>query len=162
MKPHGITLDKIIPISLDQLEAGAALLDEVDAEIFPFFEEEARAELKSIESLLSTWDATPAPLKDLERQYHTLKGAANSIGHIRIGSLAGGMKELMAHIDPTHTLILKAQLIKTNIQVIETVRALLQEIRAPKFNPVKKEQIVLAVGAIMRLYEMEGELQKTP
>ena len=72
------------------------------------------------------------------------------------------MKELLEHIDPAHTLTLKAQLIKTNIQVIETVRALLQEARAPKHNLVKKEQIVLAVQTIMRLYEMEGDLQKTP
>ena len=160
MNPPGITLDKIIPLSLVRLEAEATIIDEVDGELFPFFEEEARAELKSIETLLLSWDAATAPLKDLGRQYHTLKGAANSIGHIRIGALAGGMKDLLEQIDPGHTLELKQQMIKTNIQVVETIRALLKEVRAPEHNRVKKEQIVLAVQAIVRLWEMEGNLQK--
>ncbi len=160
MNPYGVTLDKIIPLSLARLEAEADVIDEVDAELFPFFEEEAKAELKSIELLLLNWSTAPAPLKDLGRQFHTLKGAANSIGHVRIGALAGGMKDVIEHINPDHTLALKQDLIKTNIQVVETIRALLQETRAPKFNPVKKEQIVLAVRAIARLWEMEINLQK--
>jgi chemosensory pili system protein ChpA (sensor histidine kinase/response regulator) len=160
MNPHGITLDKIIPLSLARLETEATVLDEVDAELFPFFEEEAKAELKSIELLLLNWNTATAPLKDLGRQYHTLKGAANSIGHVRIGALAGGMKDVIEQINPEHTVALKHDLIKTNIQVVETVRALLQEAKAPKFNPVKKEQIVLAVKAIARLWELELNLQK--
>lgn len=160
MNPQGITLDKIIPLSLERLKLNATVIDEVDGELFPFFEEEARAELKSIEKLLLDWDSAAAPLKDLGRQFHTLKGAANSIGHIRIGALAGGMKDLLEQINPAHSTALRNQMIKTNIQVIETIRALLQEVRAPQFNPVKKEQIVLAVQAILNLHEMEGNLQK--
>src|SRR5471032_2535114 len=121
MNSQGITPDKIIPLSLARLEADATVVDEVDGELFPFFEEEARAELKSIERLLLDWDAAAAPLKDLRRQFHTLKGAANSIGHLRIGALAGGMKDLLEQIDPAHTLALRHQMIKTNIQVIETI-----------------------------------------
>jgi chemotaxis protein histidine kinase CheA len=160
MNSHGITVDKIIPLSLARLEADAAVIDEVDAEIFPFFEEEARAELKSIERLLLNWNSATAPLKDLGRQFHTLKGAANSIGHVRIGALAGGMKDVLDQINPNHTEALRQELIKTNIQVIETIRALLQEVRAPKFNPVKREQIVQSVQSIIRLWEMEVNLQK--
>ncbi len=160
MNPHGITLDKIIPLSLERLKLNATVVDEIDGELFPFFEEEARAELKSIEKLLLDWDSATAPLKDLGRQFHTLKGAANSIGHLRIGALAGGMKDLLEQIDPAHSIALRNQMIKTNIQVIETIRALLQEVRAPQFSPVKKEQIVLAVQAIFNLHEMEGNLQK--
>jgi chemotaxis protein histidine kinase CheA len=160
MNPYGITLDKIIPLSLARLEADATVVDEVDGELFPFFEEEARAELQLIERALLGWDEAPAPLKDLVRQFHTLKGAANSIGHIRIGALAGGMKDLLEQIDPAHTAALRHQMIKTNIQVIQTIRALLQEVRSPKFNSVKKEQIVLTVQAIMCLWTMAGNLQK--
>jgi len=160
MNPQGITLNKIIPLSLERLKLDATVVDEVDVELFPFFEEEAKAELKSIEKLLLEWDSTVAPLKELGRQFHTLKGAANSIGHLRIGALAGGMKDLLEQIDPAHSLALRQQMIKTNIQVIETIRAMLQEVRAPQFNAVKKEQIVQAVQAIMNLHEMEGNLQK--
>ena len=160
MSPHGATAEKIIPLTLARLEAEATVVDDVDAELFPFFEEEARAELKSIELLLLNWNSAAAPLKDLRRQYHTLKGAANSIGHLRIGALAGGMKEVLEQIDLDHTIALKHDLIKTNIQVVEIIRALLQEARAPKFNPVKKEQIVVALKAIARLWELEVNLQK--
>jgi len=160
MNPHGITLAKIIPLSLARLETDATVIDEVDGELFPFFEEEARAELKSIEKLLLEWDATAAPLKELRRQFHTLKGAANSIGHIRIGALAGGMKDVLEQFDPEHAVALRHDLIKTIVQVAETIRALLQEVRAPQFNPVKKEQIVRAAQAITRLWELETDLQK--
>jgi chemotaxis protein histidine kinase CheA len=159
MNPQGVTHDKVVPLTLARLEADADVVDEVDTELFPFFEEEAKAEVKSIEQLLLEWDGAKTPLKDLGRQYHTLKGAANSIGHVRIGALAGGMKELLEQMDPGHAAALRSDMIKANVLVIETVRALLQETRAPKFNPVKKDQIVTAVKAILRLYELEGQLQ---
>jgi len=135
------------------------MLDEVDQELFPFFEEEARAELKAIEQSLHGWDKSETTLKDLGRQFHTLKGAANSIGHLRIGALAAGMKELLEHINPAHASVLGPQIIKTNILVIQTIRALLQEARAPQYNPVKKENITAAVRSILRLQEMEANLQ---
>jgi len=159
MNPHGITLTKIIPLSLERLESDACALDEVDPELFPFFEEEARAELKLIEELLHSWDKAQAPLKELGRQFHTLKGAANSIGHLRIGSLAGGMKDLLEQITPGHASLLRSQIIKTNIQIVGTIRALLQEVRTPEHNRVKKEQIVAAAQSILRLQEMETQMQ---
>lgn len=162
MNPHGITLDKIIPLSLERVASAATVVDEVDQELFPFFEEEARGELKAIEEVLHGWDTAAAvnPLKELGRQFHTLKGAANSIGHLRIGALAGGVKDLLEQIDPAHGGALRAQIIKTNILVIETIRALLLETKAPTHNQVKKEQIVVAVQSIQRLQEMETNLRK--
>ncbi|MCE0482976.1 MAG: Hpt domain-containing protein [Methylacidiphilales bacterium] len=159
MNPYGVTLDKIIPLSLDRLEAGASTLDEIDKELFPFFEEEAKTELKSIETLLHGWDKPPPPINDLVRQFHTLKGAANSIGHVRIGALAGGIKDLLEQMPPDHATALQPQIIKTNIQVIGAIQALLQEARDPEHNAVKKEQIVLAIQAILRLQEMEISLR---
>jgi chemotaxis protein histidine kinase CheA len=159
MNSNGIELNKITPLSLGRLETDAATLDEVDQELFPFFEEEARAELKAIEDSLHSWDKLQAPIKELSRQFHTLKGAANSIGHLRIGSLAGGMKDLLEQINPGHADTLRSQIIKTDIHVIGTIRALLQEVRAPEYNKVKKEQIVATVQSILRLQQMEEELQ---
>jgi chemotaxis protein histidine kinase CheA len=159
MNPHGSTLNKFIPLSLERLEMGDATLDDVDKELFPFFEEEARAEIKAIEESLHAWDKSPTTLKELGRQFHTLKGAANSIGHLRIGALAGGMKDLLEHLDPKHTDELRPQIIKTNILVIGAIRALLQEARAPEYNPVKKEQVAAAVQSILLLKAMEEKLQ---
>jgi chemotaxis protein histidine kinase CheA len=161
MNPHGITLDKIIPPSLERVALGASAADEVDQELFPFFEEEARGELKAIEEVLHAWDGMAVnPLKDLRRQFHTLKGAANSIGHLRIGALAGAIKDLLEQINPAHVPALRSQIIKTNILVVETIRSLLLEAKAPTHNQVKRERIVLAVESIQRLQEMEISLQK--
>lgn len=162
MNPHGITLTKIIPLSLERVKAEASVIDEVDGELFPFFEEEAREELKAIEEVLRTWDAAKAvnPLKELGHQFHTLKGAANSIGHLRIGALAGGIKDLLEQIKPAHLVALRPQIIKTNIMVIETIRALLQEVKSPEYNQVKKERVVTAAQSIIQLQEMEANLQK--
>jgi len=135
--------------------------DEVDQELFPFFEEEAHAELKAIEQSLHDWDKSPTTLKDLGRQFHTLKGAANSIGHLRIGALAAGMKDLLERIDPALASELGSQIIKTNILVIQTIRALLQETRAPEYNPIKKEQITAAVQSILHLQEIEAQSPRT-
>ena len=143
------------------METTEAAVDEVDQELFPFFEEEARGELKAIEEVLHAWEmAAVNPLKELGRQFHTLKGAANSIGHLRIGALAGGIKDLLEQINPGHVSALRPQIIKTNILVIETIRALLLEAKAPAHNQVKKEQIVMAVQSILQLQEMETNLQK--
>jgi chemotaxis protein histidine kinase CheA len=162
MNADGITLDQIIPLSLERLEAEATVVDDVDGELFPFFEEEARAELKAIEEVLHAWDTamTSTPLKALGRQFHTLKGAANSIGHLRIGSLAAGMKDVVERIEPSDASALRPPIIKTSIQVTETIRALLQEARAPEHNRVKKEQIVMAVQAILRLQETVTNLKR--
>jgi chemotaxis protein histidine kinase CheA len=163
MNPHGITLTKIIPLSLERVKAEASVIDDVDRELFPFFEEEAREELKAIEEVLHAWDTVNAanPLKELGRQFHTLKGAANSIGHLRIGALAGGIKDLLEQIKPAHLAALRSQIIKTNIMVIETIRVLLQEVKSPKYNQVETEQIVIAVQSIQRLQEMEMNLERT-
>ena len=128
------------------------MVDEIDRELFPFFEEEARSELKAIEDVLHIWE--------LGRQFHTLKGAANSIGYIRVGALAGGIKDLLEQITPAQVQALRPQIIKTNILVVETIRALLQEAKAPVYNQVKKEQIVMAVQSILRLQEMQTNLPK--
>jgi chemotaxis protein histidine kinase CheA len=160
MNPHGITLDKVVPLSLEQVEEAAAVKDDVDMELFPFFEEEAQAELKAIETVLHTWDRDNAlaSLKDLCRQFHTLKGAANSIGHVRIGALAGGMKDVLDELASERAFALRYQIIKTCIFIIGTIRSLLRETRSPQFNPVNKEQIVSSIQSIWRLRDMEAGL----
>jgi hypothetical protein len=69
------------------------------------------------------------------------------------------MKDLLEKIEtvPSHSLHL--QIVKTNILVIETIRAYLKEARAPEYNPVKKTQVAAAVESIRQLEAMESKLQ---
>ncbi|HUB68156.1 MAG TPA: Hpt domain-containing protein [Candidatus Methylacidiphilales bacterium] len=160
MNPHGITLDKVIPLSLERAEEAAAVRDEVDMELFPFFEQEAETGLKTVESILRDWDSGSAtsPLKDLCREFHTLKGAANSIGHVRIGALAGGMKDLLDNMNMKNAVPLRLPIIKTCIFVSSTIHSLLRETHSPRFNQVKTEQIVATIQSIWRLREMAERL----
>ncbi|HSI84409.1 MAG TPA: Hpt domain-containing protein, partial [Candidatus Methylacidiphilales bacterium] len=76
--------------------------DNVDTELFPFFVEEAQETIKAIESALHAWHSNKADtgaIRTLRRSFHTLKGASNSIGHFRIGRVAGGMKTLLESIE---------------------------------------------------------------
>lgn len=162
MNPPGITtLPRVIPLELESIEKTAAQSDEVDAELLPFFEEEARAELQEIEKLLHAWNEEDAgnPVKKLRLHFHTLKGAANSIGHLRIGALAGGMEDLFKQFNPAYALVVRPQLIKASIAVLQAIRSLMQEVRQPQFSPVKKEQIVAAAALIVALRQKGMELK---
>lgn len=161
MNAHGITISKITPLELESIEEAAAKPDEVDQELLPFFEEEAQAELQEIEKLLHAWyeETNGDPLKQLRLHFHTLKGAANSIGHIRIGVLAGGMEDLFRQFNPAYAFVLRSQIIKASITVLQSIRSLIQEVRQPKFSPVKKEQIVAAAELIVNLKQRGMELR---
>ena len=161
MNPHGITIAKIIPLELARLEEEAAKPDEIDAELLPFFEEEAKGELLAIEGVLQVWDTGDSrdPLKRLRLHFHTLKGAANSIGLVRIGALAGGMEEVCRQFNPAYAFVLRNQIIKTCIIVIQTIRSLIEEARQPKFSAVKKEQLIKAAQTITNLLGRGMELK---
>lgn len=85
--------------------AGAATAPQqklkIDAELLPFFKEEAAEIFGSIEQSLAAWEANPAdlaPAKALYRNFHTLKGSANSIGLGPIGKLSNAMEQIMKSI----------------------------------------------------------------
>ncbi len=161
MNPHGITTAKIIPLELARLEESATSPDEVDLELLPFFEEEAKIELQAIETELRAWDSgnTPDPLKKVRRHFHTIKGAANSIGHLRIGALASGMEDLCGQFNPAYAFVLRGPIIKTCITVIQAIHSLIEEVHRPEICPVKKEQLIRAAQTIAELQVKGMELQ---
>ncbi len=161
MNAHGITISRVIPLEVEAIAQAAALPDEVDPELLPYFEEEARAELREIENLLRAWNGESKPdlLKEFRRHFHTLKGTANSIGHLRIGALASGMEDLFGQLDPAYAFVLRDQIIKVSITVVQAIQSLMQEARQPKFSPIKKEQIVAAAALIMEIKQKGLELK---
>ena len=165
MNALGVTLDdKTSPIRLEDLEKVAGQVDETDLELLPFFEEEAGAEIKKIESILHAWHANSvgSPLDDLRLQFHTLKGAANCVGQLRIGSLAGGMKDVLDSITTAEAFALRSELTKTSIMVLELIRVLLKEAHSPQYNPAKKEQILKGVHALLDLRKKTDALKPRP
>jgi chemotaxis protein histidine kinase CheA len=154
MIKNKIISDKSISMpSLESLERIVDQMDISDPEILPFFEEEAAEELAKIESILQSWhvDASGCAchLNDLRVNLHTLKGAANSVGQLRIGSLTGGLKDVMDTLEPAQVVTMRSDLTKIIIAVMEAIKALLLEARAPQYNRARKELILQAANSVL-------------
>jgi chemotaxis protein histidine kinase CheA len=156
MKANPIISDRQLHLPpLEGMEQAADQVDESDPELLPFFEEEATEILQKMETLLQAWhlpgSGCPCPLNDLRICFHTLKGAANSIGQLRIGSLAGGMNDVLHGLKPAQVVVMRMDLTKTSITAMEAIKVLLREARAPQYNPARKELILSAVHSILGL-----------
>ena len=144
------------PHPLPTVETLAQIVDQVDKsdpELLPFFEEEATAEIGRIEAILHQWHLKDGKCQweELQRTLHTLKGAANSIGQMRIGSLAGGMKDVLRGMNEGQMTKLRAEVTKTTVTVVEAIRMLLREAHAPKYNRAEKELILKSAQLITDL-----------
>jgi chemotaxis protein histidine kinase CheA len=154
LNSNHLTIDhQISPIAHDDLKRMLGQIDESDPEILRFFESEALVELKKIEDCLQAWDSqtTGFPLSVLQISFHTLKGAANSIGQLRIGALAGGMERALAILKDKPFTPGRSFFIKTCIGVMETIRLLLAEARSPGLHPANKKSLSEAVDMILEL-----------
>lgn len=144
------------PNALPTMETLAQIADQVDesdAELLPFFEQEATAEINRIESILHQWHLKEGACQweEFRRTLHTLKGAANSIGQIRIGSLTGGMKDVLDVMNERKMAALRADVTKTTVTLVEAIKMLLREAHAPKYNRAQKELILKAAQLITDL-----------
>jgi chemotaxis protein histidine kinase CheA len=127
--------------------------DEKDEAIFPFFEEEAEEDIQKIEHTLQAWHRGlhKTPHEDLCFSFHALKGAAFSIGLVRIGTLTGATKDILQKIPPKEIDGYLPSVTKTCVLVLEAVKALLHEAREPLYYAAKPEILVQAVEALLQL-----------
>lgn len=132
-------------------------IDALDREIFPYFEEEARQDLQEIEAELhllyeQSGDAKRV-LTDMRRQFHTLKGSANSVGHYRIGAIAHAMKIQVERAIQSGVAGSPRDFAKLILEVIALIQRLLQETRDPMHSPVPPAE-VLRVAETVRDYPL--------
>lgn len=132
-------------------------VDALDPEIFPYFEEEARQELHEIENELhllyeQSGDAKRV-LTDMRRQFHTLKGSANSVGHLRIGAIAHAMKIQVEKALESGVAGSPRDFAKLILEVIALLQKLLQEARDPEHSPVAPAE-VFRVAETIRDYPL--------
>ncbi|MCP5427373.1 MAG: Hpt domain-containing protein [Chromatiaceae bacterium] len=74
-----------------------------DEDLIEIFMEEARELLESVEQSLQEWRGDPenlAPLSELQRTLHTLKGGARLSGVMAMGDLSHAFETLLSEIDP--------------------------------------------------------------
>lgn len=156
MNSNEIVVDSQSPtISFEDLERKASQSDESDPELLAFFEEEAADEFKKIESLLHSWHASNVdpPAERLAVAFHTLKGAANSIGQLRIGALSSGIKSVLEALSPGHVQSLREEITKACVISLEAIKALLREARSPKYDKANTKLISAAFRSILDLRE---------
>ncbi len=123
----------------------------IDAELLPFFKEEAAEIFTNLEKTLVAWEANPGDktaTKTIYRMFHTLKGSANSIGLSPIGRLSHSMEQIMksvseerSHPSP-HALVPAIRTISTGLQI------LLQELSPDSCCPRLFAELESKVGVI--------------
>ncbi len=76
--------------------------DDIDVDLLPIFLEEAKEIVPQVGDGLRTWRAKPAdhaPVNELARHFHTLKGSARMAGLMRLGELAHVIESKMVAMD---------------------------------------------------------------
>ena len=80
------------------------MTDDVDHDLLPIFLEEAKEIIPQVGDSLRKWRGTPtnhAPVTELARHLHTLKGSARMAGLMRLGELAHVIEERLIKMDQT-------------------------------------------------------------
>ncbi len=94
MAPLAVAGSEAVAAPVAAFESGKdrrAVVDDIDADLLPIFLEEARELVPQVGDALRRWRATPAdhaPVTELARHLHTLKGSARMAGLMRLGELA--------------------------------------------------------------------------
>ncbi len=89
-------------IAADADEDDIDLIDTIDPDLFPIFEEEAQELLPQLSGALRQWSGHVDDLdarRELLRALHTLKGSARLAGALRLGEMAHRMESAVEAID---------------------------------------------------------------
>jgi len=89
-------------IAADTDEDDIDVIDTIDPDLFPIFEEEALELLPTLGGALRQWFGHPSDLgarRELLRALHTLKGSARLAGALRLGEMAHRMESAVESVD---------------------------------------------------------------
>jgi chemosensory pili system protein ChpA (sensor histidine kinase/response regulator) len=92
------------PVAFEAGKDRRSMVDDVDHDLLPIFLEEAKEIMPLVGNALRRWRNTPsnhAPITELARHLHTLKGSARMAGLMRLGELAHVIEERIIGMDKT-------------------------------------------------------------
>jgi chemosensory pili system protein ChpA (sensor histidine kinase/response regulator) len=98
--PQAAAIQPLGAASLDDDEDDIDLVDAIDPDLFPIFEEEAIELMPQLGGALRQWSARPdnrGARDEVLRALHTLKGSARLAGALRMGELAHRMESEIEH-----------------------------------------------------------------
>lgn len=107
-----------------------AVLEQFDPEMLSYFVLETNDSLAQIEGLLLSWEKTTDDSKiaqSIFRLVHTIKGAANSLGLVRIGRLLHGLEDLLETHVVDRVFPNLTELVEVILGVSDAVKAFVRE-----------------------------------
>lgn len=126
----------------------------VDKEMLQFFIPETEEYCDTMDRAIETWEKRPfdsIPQQTLLRLYHTIKGAANSIGLSHMGRLAHGMEDLFLALDEERLRIGHDQKISIATRSVQVFRQCLHRITSdpPVYSvPATLDELVKRIERI--------------
>lgn len=117
-------------VSADGDEDLVDIIDAIDPDLFPIFEEEAAELMPALGSALRSWAAHPSqrdPRDQVLRHLHTLKGSARLAGALKLGELAHRMESEVEYLGHDN---IAASDVDTLMQRFDAMQARFDTLRA--------------------------------
>ncbi|WP_296445840.1 Hpt domain-containing protein [Rhodoferax sp. UBA5149] len=132
---------------IDDEDDDIDVLDALDVDLFPIFEEEALELLPQLGGALRQWTARPDNLgarNEVLRVLHTLKGSARLAGAMRLGEMTHRMESAIEHLG---TEFLQASQLESLLTRFDSIQANFDQLRAnpeqvlslPEAGPMAEE-----------------------
>jgi chemosensory pili system protein ChpA (sensor histidine kinase/response regulator) len=137
-EPEPIAVAPVVEPSAPSVpDEAPAPAEQVDPEMLSYFIIETTESLTELEKLLFAWESTPSDSKIVQSVYrvaHTIKGAANSVGLVRIGQLVHGLEDLLDTQVVGRDFARREELIQLGFDISDTVKALVSEAQTGVVN----------------------------
>lgn len=154
-KPTSGNLSPGGPVPPPAAPAPAPEDSHVDREMLEFFVPETEEYCETMERAVEAWERNPAdeqPSQTLMRLFHTIKGAANSIGLSHMGRLAHSMEDLFMGLDEKRFSVSHGEQLRLTSESIKVMRQCLRRATAtpPTFtSPAALEEVVQQANRAM-------------
>lgn len=135
-----------------------APIEQIDPEMLTYFVLETTESLAQVENLVMVWEKNPQDAKtaySIFRLVHTIKGAANSLGLVRIGRLLHGLEDLLETQVVDRHFAHVTDLVEVILGVADTVKALVREAEAGKTDAAMTAKIASLNQRIKVLASLE-------
>lgn len=139
----------------------------VDREMLEFFIPETEEYCETMERAVEAWEKNPddeQPVQTLMRLFHTIKGAANSIGLSHMGRLAHSMEDMFMGIDEKRFTVAQTEQLKLSGDAVKILRQCLRRAIAspPSFTAPAALDELIARSERARAGELAVETGEAP
>ncbi len=134
--------------SLDDEDEFSDVVDAVDVDLFPIFEEEASELMPQLAGTLRQWSARPENLSargEVLRVLHTLKGSARLAGALRLGEMSHRME---SEIEKLGSADLTSELVEPLMTRFDTMEESFDELKLAEARRLSGEDGAPAAAAV--------------